>query len=87
MRQVRVRILLGEREVYSAPLAALKVSASGNSVILAQDSGKTQSPIPAFDRIGWSFSVYGLPPKGQPVTLETSTEQVEGEQESGQAEA
>ena len=80
-KQLRVRILLGEREVFSAPLAPLKLSGSGNSVILAQDSSKTQSPVPSFDRIGWSFSMYGLPPKGTPASLDATTAEPEQEQE------
>lgn len=59
----RVRILLDEREVFSGELQPLKNSTSGKSVILAQDSSKMQAPVAlaAFDRIGWSFTMYGLP--------------------------
>lgn len=62
----RVRLMLGEREVFNAPLQNLGSSKSGKSVRLAQDSSKVQSPVEAFGRIGWSLTVYGLPHTATP---------------------
>lgn len=62
---MRVRILLDEREVYSAPLdpATGYPSSTGKSTILAQSSDKTQSPFAEFAKLGWTFSLYGTKPK------------------------
>lgn len=62
----QVRILLDAREVYAGTLQPLKQSSTGKSVILAQSSDKIQAPpslSEAFARIGWSFTMFGLPHK------------------------
>ena len=63
MEYQRVKIIIGDREVFNAPLTPLRPSSTGNSVILAQDSGKTFSDSEEFTKLGWSFSMYGVLPK------------------------
>jgi hypothetical protein len=61
---MRVRILLDDREVFSSELRPIKTSSTGKSVILAQDSSKVAvQGAGAFERLGWSFTLYGLQAK------------------------
>src|SRR5438093_803584 len=57
---MRVSIVLDGREVYSAELRPIKRSSTGKSVILAQDSSKHSGIGTAFEKLGWSFTLYGV---------------------------
>jgi hypothetical protein len=57
---MRVSIRLDDREVYSAELRPIKRSSTGKSVILAQDSSKAPGTGTAFEKLGWSFTLYGV---------------------------
>ena len=64
MEELRVRLMLGDREVFSAPLRPLGNSKSGKTVRLASDpTGRVDSPFKAFAKIGWTLTMYGVPHK------------------------
>lgn len=76
MDEYRVRLFIGDREVFSAPLRPMGNSASGKTVKLASDpSGRAESPFPAFSKLGWTLTCYGVPRKADEIA-QVSTETV-----------